>query len=132
MGKVRKVVSVTDKISDLRINTEDIANIILTHEAGGISNISLNYIDRNYKWVSKIIGSEGTLVWDYVKGTLQLQNGGGVIKKWSDPKGFERDDLFRKQFLHWFAVLDGKQSPVVSVDDAIELTKVIISIKNNK
>jgi len=130
MGKVHEVVSVIDKISSLKIDTEDIANIILMHENGCQSNISLNYIDRNFKWISKIIGSEGTLVWDYVNGTLELQNGSGTIINWSNPEGFERDDLFRDQFHHWFAVLKGEQPPVVSIDEAIELTKVLIAIKN--
>ena len=130
MGKVKNTISNMSNISDLEINTEDSVNVLLNHDKS-ITNISLNYFDRKYTWESKIIGTKGTLNWDYVNGTLEFVDKGGSIKKWKNPKNFTRNDLFIRQLDHWFSVLQGEKMPIVSIENALYLNQVISAIKES-
>ncbi len=63
IGPVLAVTAVADKISDLDIDVEDYAALVLTHEGGGRSEIHLDYLQQCKQRGCTIAGTDGTLVW---------------------------------------------------------------------
>lgn len=131
MGKVKRVNAMWGHHSSLDIETEDVANIIMQHENGRTSQMHLNYIDRDFTWQTRIVGSKGTVIWDYVNGLTILRDNKNKVTKWKDPTGFERDSLYKEQLKRWLKVLDGKAEPEVSLSDGIEVTRVAVKIKRS-
>lgn len=127
LGAVKKVTCVCGHYSDLEINSEDIAELILEHVSGGISQIHLNYLEPRYRWTTSVLGTDGEVTWDYGWGYVALSRRDGAEEKWLDPRGFERDDLFRLQMQQWLDVLAGKGAPAVDLDAGVEVTKVAIA-----
>jgi predicted dehydrogenase len=62
-GGVERVTAEAGKLSDLDIDVEDYASIVLTHAGGVRSEIHLDYLQRSKRRGCVIAGSEGTLVW---------------------------------------------------------------------
>jgi predicted dehydrogenase len=62
-GGVRRVTAEAGKLSELNIDVEDYASIVLTHASGVRSEIHLDYLQRVKRRGCVIAGSEGTLVW---------------------------------------------------------------------
>jgi predicted dehydrogenase len=62
-GAVQRVTAEAGKLSDLDIDVEDYASIVLTHAGGVRSEIHLDYLQRFKRRGCVIAGSEGTLVW---------------------------------------------------------------------
>jgi predicted dehydrogenase len=62
-GAVQRVTAEAGKLSDLDIDVEDYASIVLTHAGGVRSEIHLDYLQRSKRRGCVIAGSEGTLVW---------------------------------------------------------------------
>src|SRR5262249_36191013 len=52
------------KKPDLEIDTEDVAVIILELKSGALIQLHLDYADLAYDRGFRIVGSQGTLVWD--------------------------------------------------------------------
>ena len=128
-GPVNKVSCICDHYSDLEIETEDMADIIMEHQDKGLSHIHLNYLERGYEWFTRVMGTLGTVTWDYGRGDTQLTKAGGTIKRWNDPEGFNRDCLFREQLKQWLNVLNRKAVPEVDLEKGIEVTRVALAAK---
>lgn len=124
LGKASSLNCICGHVSDLRIETEDIADITLKHADGTQSNIHLNYLEREYTWTTRITGTKGHAVWDYGRGMLTIHSKDNGALLLQDPPGFARDDLFRAQLNQWLMVLDGKSTPEVDLDMGIEITRI--------
>jgi len=130
LGEVNYLSCFKDKMSSLRIDTEDIAEITLSHKNRCISHFHLDYLQKEYTRKFKLIFEEGEIFWDYSLGKIKLT----TENKSSDffqPKGYTGDDTFESQFKHWFDVLKGKQKPLVSLEKGIYISKIALSAHNS-
>jgi hypothetical protein len=128
LGPVSTISADLDRLSDLAIDTEDIANLSLVHSNRCHTNIHLNYLDRKFTWQTRLVGSEGTILWDYTKGFLELTlSGQESTEIIYDPPDFSREQLFERQAKHWLDVLSGVETSLVSFEDGCEITKLIVA-----
>lgn len=130
LGEVNYFSCFKDKMSSLKIDTEDIAEITLSHKNRGISHIHLDYLQKEYTRKFKLILEKGEIYWDYSLGKIKLT----TENKSSDffqPEGYTRDDTFKSQFKHWFDVLKGKQKPLVSLEKGIYISKIALYAHNS-
>ena len=65
IGPVSHVTCFAEKVSSLHIETEDTAAILLRFAHGAIGTVHLDYIQRAPSRTCRIIGEEGTILWDY-------------------------------------------------------------------
>ena len=89
LGEVAGTTCVAGKLSQLEIDTEDVAAILLRFETGAVEEIDLDYIQRAYRRTCQIIGEEGTLHWYYTAGEVRWFS--AETKKWkvySNPVGW--------------------------------------------
>lgn len=131
MGPVEHLNCFCGKYSDLEIDTEDIAEITMSHLQTGISNIHLNYLEPVYQWTTKLLGTRGVVTWDYGKGIAELLQLDGTTQRWENPLGYTRNSLYKDQLIHWFQVLDGKSKPVVDLNTGIMITKLCLAAKQS-
>ena len=131
LGNVNKVSCLCDHYSDLQIETEDMADITMEHTSKTLSHVHLNYLERGYEWVTKVMGTLGTVIWDYRRGYVKIIRADSTSRRWNDPNGFERDWLFREQLKQWLEVLDGKTVPAVNLVEGIAVTKVALAAKRS-
>jgi predicted dehydrogenase len=132
MGKAVSVSSMCNKISDLEIESEDVANILLEHQDNmGISHIHLNYLERTYEWYTRISGTEGTIIWDYGKGTAFFQRYDKSKIEYQVPKDYNRDVLYINQMQHWLNVVNGTNEPVVPFSQGVAVTAVAVAAKES-
>ena len=130
LGEVNYLSCFKDKMSSLKIDTEDIAEITLSHKNRCISHIHLDYLQKEYTRKFKLILEKGEIYWDYSLGKIKLT----TENKSSDffqPEGYTRDDTFKSQFKHWFNVLKGKQKPLVSLEKGIYISKIALYAHNS-
>ncbi len=131
MGKVKKVSCLCNHCSELRIETEDIADISLEHEDGRLSHIHLNYLERGYEWVTRVLGTSGSALWDYGRGHVEWKRIDGSIEQKEVPSHLDRDSLFCDQLRHWLHVLNGTAVPYPDLTDGITVTEVALAAKRS-
>ena len=64
-GPVVAVQATLRRVSALEIDVEDTALLTLGMASGALATVSLDYYDRTYHRGARIVGSEGTLAWDW-------------------------------------------------------------------
>jgi len=131
MGRVRRVSCICGHYSSLEIETEDMAEISLEHEEGRLSQVHMDYVERVYNRACRLIGTDGSIVWNYGEGFAELIRANGQKDYWTEPEEFDREWLFRAQLKHWLQVLSGEVSPKVSLKDGIYVTRVALASKRS-
>jgi len=124
MGPIQKVSCICGTYSDLEIDSEDIALISCEHQGQIVSNLCLNYIEQGYTWKTRVLGSKGTVTWDYGNGFALLQPADKAVIRYEDPPGCDRDELFLIQLKLWLEVIRGNAEPHVTLKEGIQTTAV--------
>jgi predicted dehydrogenase len=89
-GAGRSVLAHSAKLSELDIDVEDFASIVIEPETGVRSVLTMDYLQQCKRRGCEIIGTEGTLVWE----TVGKQPESCLVK------------LYRKEVAKWELLLD--------------------------
>lgn len=127
MGAAAEVSCLCGRFSGLDMDAEDLAEISLRHGERGLSHLHLDCLQRRYSRRFKLIGTEGTVVWDYGQGWVELLRPGEEPRRVNDPPGFSREEMFRRQMAHWLGVLAGEEAPVVSLEAGVVVSRVALA-----
>jgi predicted dehydrogenase len=109
LGDIAEVSCFADKVSDLDVDVEDIAEILLKFKNKIIAEIHLDFVQREYSRNCKIIGEEGTLIWDYPGKYIKTYR--STTKQWKTyPIEMEPNDMYVEEMKHFIHIIktDGK------------------------
>tara|TARA_B110000503_G_C7121878_1_gene402869 strand:- start:341 stop:1291 length:951 start_codon:yes stop_codon:yes gene_type:complete len=85
----------------LNIKSDEYANITLKHKSGTISNIQLDYINKNNKRLITICGSKKYLEADIIKGVLTIHDKKKNTKKFI----IDRNDEYKKEIIDFYKLI---------------------------
>jgi predicted dehydrogenase len=71
-GPVTSVSGLWTASQSLGIDVEDAAEMQLRHASGCISRVHVDYLRRKYTRRCTVVGTDGTLVWDFAAGSVTL------------------------------------------------------------
>jgi predicted dehydrogenase len=110
-GDVADCACFYDKRSHLQINTEDVAEALLRFKSGVIASLHLDYIEREYRCMARIIGDQGTIEWAFFPHRLRLYS--SQTKEWKilldEPKP-DLNEMYMAELQHFLDAVK-KQSP---------------------
>jgi predicted dehydrogenase len=122
-GESRVHSSILGNNSDLEIEAEDTAEIVLEYGNEIIGSIHLNYTQIPRKHTLEIIGTKGSIFWDYYGDSVvvhKIDDAGEITSQaYSSPDGFDRNDLFIEEMKNFIDVIKGRAEPVCSLQDGI-------------
>jgi len=129
-GGVSEVTAMAGHISDLEIDTEDVAEIILRFSNGAFGSLHLDYIRRTYDASLEILGDKGIIKWNYQNHSIEWFI--ADKSRWNSIKWecFDGNQMYVDEMKHFLRVLDGKEVTTLSADDAAEDLKIAIAVKD--
>ena len=120
-GEVHSLYALTDQVSDLALDVEDLAEITLTFESGLVGSVHLDYFQQPPAHWLEINGTQGHIRWD---------NGTGIARvytahddrwvRFEPPVGFKRNALFLAEMRHFLSVINGEAPSRCSLEDGIK------------
>jgi len=128
-GKVSKVFSVTGKFSDLEVDVEDLSEILMKFKDKLIASIHLDHYQRPTFRQCKIIGTKGTMIWDFQKGKLDIFN--LKKQKWENiihEKYMDKNLTYQKEIAHFIQCVKSRKKTINPLSDGIETLKIVLSI----
>jgi predicted dehydrogenase len=133
-GDIVWVQSVLSKQSDLEIDVEDSAHMIVGfHQRPGartlIGSINMDFIRRDTTRICTVIGQNGSLRWDGVRSLVQLYDNCamGWIDVFRDHGG--KDDSYILQWQEFLSLIRGNSVACASGFDGLKTLKVIESAR---
>ncbi len=133
LGEVDSVQSFLGYSGELGLmEVESTAEINLKFKSGVIGSVHLNYNQRPPVHDLEIIGSQGTIYWNGLEGSLKVFSAiTGKWKEFSLNKDFERNKLFLSEMKHFVEIIRTEKAPICSLDDGIKIQKLVQEIKQS-
>jgi len=136
-GEIESLWSLNGHISPLELSgVEDVAEIGLKFLCGAIGGVHINLFQRPPVHRLEIVGTGGTLFWDYMDGLLthyqmpdefgsiNSKPGPAQVQQYTLPDTYERNQLFMAQTQHFLKVARGDAEPSCSLDDGIKALEI--------
>lgn len=132
-GFPRRVFSVGGQLSNLGIDVEDVVSSLLEFEVGdNLVPVQLHqdYVQRPPDRSCKVIGDRGKISLDFIARTLSVYNADGELAS-SKSYEFERNQMFIDELKHFFACIEHKETPAVTLIDGVQSLRMALAIKHS-
>ena len=123
-GDISGVFARAEHLSDLSLDVEDTAALVLRMERGVIGEVHLDCVQRGYARGCTLIGTEATVRWDVVSG-LRITDAKGAVHE---------EPLTSEPNAPYLAELDAFMSavePFASIDDARQVLAVALAARRS-
>jgi predicted dehydrogenase len=130
LGEVETVSAHIGKLSDLQLDVEDTAEIVLQFASGAIGSIHMDMVQRELVRNCRICGTEGTLVWDWNAHRVQLYS--AATRSWQDlcnEPDFEPNAMYVAELRHFLGCIRDRQKPLVDGAEGHRVLEVILAVK---
>ena len=123
---------INSRVSDLKVETDDLVNMNIKFKNGVIGNIHQDMIGRKHQKNLEIFCKNGNIFWNVYDLSVQIYNAKTKkIKKYSFNK--DHNKMYEYQTKHMIKILRNKEKPAINLDDGIHTMKIIeAAIKSNK
>lgn len=127
-GDPKEVNCTAEKVSDLEVETEDIAEINIKFPEGAIVNIHLDFLRHDYARNCEIIGEKGTIKWDYTKASVELYD---IKNKQTELFELTEDpnDTYLKEIKHFIDCIEKDTDPLVTAEEAKKTLHLVLKAK---
>jgi predicted dehydrogenase len=124
-GEVAGVYALAGKVSNLEMDAEDTAALVLRFHARTIGEIHLDCVQRGYSRRCVLIGSEATVRWDAMSGLTITSAGGATTQEALVP---QPNDTYVAEMK---AFLDGDVSWHASLADGRRVVDVVLAARQS-
>ncbi len=117
------------KVSNLEINVEDCATILLRFPNGTQLDVHVDFMERFYTRGSVLNGENGRLQWDFNSNAIQIQRCG------AEPESVKFDcavnDMYLAEMRHFMDCVAGGDSPRVTLQDGILTLRIALAARRS-
>ena len=102
----------------MRVDVEDVADVLMLHEGGGQSSVHLDFHQRPPQHRLEIVCTAGTIRWDQEDGCARWWS--AATDTWHEealPPGFDRNAMFMEEMRHFLEVIAGRSEPACGLQD---------------
>jgi predicted dehydrogenase len=132
LGPIDKVAAFCGKLTDLEIDTEDIAEVIVKLKSGAIGSVHLDYLQRPYRRSYYFYGDRGSLEWEFNANEVKVYT--TEKKEWEimkiDP-AYDLNQMYLEEARHFINVLMGKEASLSTIEEAVRVLRVIAAAKES-
>ena len=126
-GPVDTVTSVA-RTRTLDIDVEDTAMIIMEHQTGILSQITLDFVQRPYRRWLQIVGTHGTVEWEFLSNEVRCFTDRGI--GWElvySAKGYNAGESYVDELAHFSRVVRREEAPVAGLAQAMHVLSLGIA-----
>jgi predicted dehydrogenase len=131
-GDVTELFCYAGKVSNLEIDTDDNADILLRFSSGVLANVHVDYLQRTYRRSCELIGEDGVIVWDYITQVVSLygkKDRHGEV--FFESINVERNQMFIEEVKHFIACIEGREKPALGAADARMVLQIALAAKTS-
>lgn len=130
-GEVHAVRAHTGRLSDLDIDVEDTAELVLELDDGLVASVHLDMIQRSPVRRCRLVGSEATATWRSSEQAVTLRGPDGESERLASTAGFDRNDMYNQELEAFLDCVDGGSQPLVTAQDGLETLRVVDAARHS-
>lgn len=129
LGEFEVVSSQSQCLSHLEIDVEDTAVIHLSRKKGPLVSVHLDYISRVPTRSIKIVGDEGTLIWDLINKKFQLYSASGISSISEYHPDFDVSITYKIAMKELIDAIQNKKSTSQPLSEGILTSELMLQCK---
>lgn len=125
-GEVAEVFCASGKVSDLEIDTEDVAEIILRFQSGLLGHVHLDYLQRAKQRECEVVAEKGTASLDLIRQEIRVYvvgQDGWQMSPYEQSPG----QTYCEAVSDFFRAIHGKSAPRSTGRDALSTLRVTLA-----
>lgn len=116
--------------TSIGLAAEGLAEMILHHDSGVLSNVHLNFVQRDYRRTCQVIGSEGTIYWDFAERLVRVYGPDGQLtQSHSEPDGWPVNQMYVDEMQHFLRAVQDGVPTCNSIEGGLAALKVALAVK---
>jgi predicted dehydrogenase len=132
LGDVSEVWAFSGTLGELGVEVEDSAEIGVRFSSGVIGSVHLDYLQQPPNHFLELIGTEGTIIWNFAHGGVRLYlSEENAWKSYPIQKGFERNDMLLDEMSHFFDLVNGNANSKCTLSDGVRALELALAAKNS-
>lgn len=131
-GEVATVNARVARLSDLDIDVEDTADILLEFTSGATGSVHLDMVQRSPRRACRVVGTSGTLTWDGLTHEVLLYsaaNGRWTQLHGTDPGAY--DEMYRVELRHFLDGVNGRPLEGATPEDGKRIVEIVLAIQRS-
>lgn len=126
---VGALISLVDKVSDLDIDTEDLAEILYRTELGSMVSIHLDYLTQRYQRYIEVMAEQGTLRVDLFQNQITLSLTGEGSKSFYFPQ-FDKNQMYLDLLASFLKSVGEDQEASPTLTDGLISNRIALDIRS--
>jgi predicted dehydrogenase len=110
------------------LEVDGLAELLLTHAGGSISSVHLNFIQRDYHRTCHVIGSEGTLYWDFSLPLVVRRTGSGVDRH-ELPADWDVNSMYVDEMSHFLGSVKCHAPTICPLDQGASALSIALEAR---
>jgi predicted dehydrogenase len=133
LGPEQEISCMRDRLALQGIETDDTAILNLRYASSAFGQINCTMFSRNYRYDIAVHGTEGSLLYDYVKTEVALQTNGVPNTPPDSVEKFpsERDDLYIEQAKHFLSATRGEKPVACTLEEGWQTLKAVFAAQRS-
>jgi predicted dehydrogenase len=128
-GAPAELICMAGRVSDLDINVEDCATVLLRFPNGSQLDVHVDFIERSYSRGCVLAGDQGKLQWDFAKNTVQIERCGEALQ--AIRFDCEVNDMYLAEMRHFMDCVENGGSPRVALQDSILTLRIALAARTS-
>jgi len=135
-GDIQWVISALLRQSNLKIDVEDSAHIIMgfkknVNNSNLVASINLDFIRQDKKRLLTVIGEKGTLLWDGIVNNVVFINENGEEPNEIFKEKASDNDSYFKEWIHFLdSILENKPTKI-TIKDGMQVMNIVEAIRKS-
>lgn len=120
------------KSTTLGLDVEDTAMLVLEHESGPLSQITLDFVQQPYRRWLQVVGSESTIEWELKANLVRRYDPiqGAWEQVFASPH-YSGDQSYLDELEHFARVITHEETPTVGLAEATHVLAVALAAKES-
>lgn len=131
LGGVNKLACFAGQVSDLEIDTEDVAEIILQFKNGAIGEIHLDYLQRFYRRNFEFFGENGSILWSANEKKVVLLEKDKEEQEFLLDENYDINTMYVEQTVHFLESVKNRNNTISSVESGAKVLQLICAAKES-
>jgi len=128
-GEIKELFAMTGKFSDLKIEVDDLASVIMRFSNNIIAELHLDFFQKPDFRCCKIIGTNGTIYWDSKDNIVKVYD--IKLKKWIEKiniVNYERNDMYVDEMKYFLDCVSINKNTNNDIKNGISTLKIALDI----
>lgn len=131
LGEVKKISCFAKKVSNLEIDVEDVAEVILEFKNGAIGEIHLDYLQRFYQRNFEFFGETGTIIWDSNLQKVILMTKEKGWEEFPLVANYDINTMYVEEIKSFLDCVENRKETITPIEKGAQVLQLIVAAQES-